>query len=299
LSAPGPALSVLVTARDRADAVRRLLGSLCEQTLPRQAFELLVVDDGSADGLAEVAREFGARLPLVYGWQRRAGRVSARLHGLYRARGQAILQLEPDDVAPPGLLAAHQAFHQARPDRSVGLVGPLRPAAERGADPAALALWRADPLLASAARPRRPGPIDSRGCWSARWSFKRAFAMELHGSHQGPLTGGHDLELAVRLRDEGLRLEFSEAAACWSGERLELVEALRRMSDLGEAAARIAAARRRWRMRPWLGVTPGWSLLAPLARLGGGPRAALRSALLEGLRQARRQASHGSAEAPP
>jgi glycosyltransferase involved in cell wall biosynthesis len=84
-------LSVVVTARDRTDAVPALLGSLCRQTLPHDAFELVLVDDGSTDGLAEVAREFGARLPLIYSWQRFAGRMSALLHGLYRARGQAVL----------------------------------------------------------------------------------------------------------------------------------------------------------------------------------------------------------------
>jgi glycosyltransferase involved in cell wall biosynthesis len=295
LSASEPMLSAVVTARDQAEAVRLLLGSLCQQTLPRRSFELVLVDDGSTDGLAEVAREFGSRLPLVYSWQQPAGRMSARLHGLYRARGQAILQLEPDDVAPPGLLQVHHAFHRARGEKNAGLVGPLLPTEELRSDRAALALRRADPLLSRAERMRRAGPIDSRECWSARCSFKRAFVVELHGSHQGRLTGGHDLELAVRLRDEGLELEFSEAAACWSGERLELAAARRRMSGLGEAAARLAAARPKWRMRPWLGLWPGWRLLLPLARLGPGPRAALRASLLAGLRQASREPAPGTA----
>jgi glycosyltransferase involved in cell wall biosynthesis len=253
-----PALSVVVTARDRAAAVRSLLSSLCQQTLPLRSFEVVLVDDGSSDDLAEVARELGSRLPLVYAWQRAAGRTSARLHGLYRARGQVILQLEPDDVAPPGLLQAHHAFHLARRDRNAGLVGPLLPTAELRSGRAALALWRADPLLARAARPRRAGPVDLRECWRARWSFKRAFVVELHGSHQGPITDGHDLELAVRLRNEGLKLEFSEAAACWSGERLDLAAALRQSFALGQAAARLAAARR-----------GGPARLHPRARTGG------------------------------
>jgi glycosyltransferase involved in cell wall biosynthesis len=299
VSAPGPLLTVVVTARDRAAEVRSLLGSLCRQALSREWWELVLVDDGSADGLAEVAREFASSLPLVYSRQRPAGRMSARLHGLYRARGEAILQLEPDDVAPPGLLGAHHAFHQAHGERNAGLVGPLLPAEALGSDRAALALWRADPLLSRAARLRGSGPVDLRRCWRARWSCKRAFVVELHGSLQGRVTGGHDLELAVRLRDEGLRLQFSPAAACWSGERINLAAARRRASSLGEAAARLAAARPRWRMRPWLGVPPGWRVLAPLAGLGTQPRAALRASLLAGLELAGRGTGTVASMMPP
>jgi hypothetical protein len=93
-------------------------------------------------------------------------------------------------------------------------------------------------------------------------------------------------------------LEFSEAATCWNGERLDLASARRRMSARGEAAARLAAARPRWRMRPWLGLWPGWSVLVPLQRLGPGPHAALRASLLAGLRQARREPASGVTGAP-
>ncbi len=283
-----PLLSVVVLGGDRAEALRPLLESLCRQTLARAAFELVLVDDGVTGDLARLCDDFAGRLPLVRSPQRPAGRVAARLHGFYRARGQAILQLEPDDEAPPGLLQAHHDFHLARGERLAGLVGPLQPTPGLLADRAALARWRADPLQAAAASPRPEGPVDLRACWGARWSFQRALVVELHGSHQGHLTGGHDLELAVRLRDEGLSLEFSEAATCWSGGDPGLEVARRRMFDLGVAGARLQAARRKWRLPPWLGLPPGWHLLAPLARLGPGPRGALLGGLLDGLAQGRR-----------
>lgn len=287
MSAARPRLSVLVVARDQAGAVRQLLTSLAQQALPRAAWELVLVDDGSTDALAEVAQEFEARIPLCLVRQRPSGPVSARLLGLYLARGDAILALEPDDVAPPGLLQAHDQFHRVRTEKCAGLAGPLRPVADPSPEPASAALWRADPILAAAGRHRQAGSIDLRDCWGARWSVKRAFVVELHGSHHGPVTGGHPLELAARLRAEQVEMEFSEVAACWSAERLDLASACRRMSALGAAAIRIASVRRKWRLRPWLGQWPGWSLLVPLLRLVPGPSAALRASLLAGLREAR------------
>jgi hypothetical protein len=288
MTGPGPLLSVVVLGGDRAGPLRPLLESLCGQALAPEAFELVLVDEGAGGDLARLCDDFANRLPLVRSPQRLATRVSARLHALYRARGQAILQLEPEDVAPPGLLQAHHDFHRARGARLAGLVGPLRPTAGLRSDRGALARWRADPLQAAAARARPAGPVDWRGCWGGRWSVQRSLLVELHGSHQGHLTGGHDLELAVRLRDEGLKLEFDEAATCWSGADPGLDEARRRTFDLGVAGARLAASRRLWRLRPWLGLPPGWNLLAPVLRLGRGPCGALLGGLVDGLAQGRR-----------
>ena len=252
MSASLPQLSVLVTARNQAGALRQLLASLAEQMLPREAWELVLVDDGSTDALAALTHEFEARLPLRTARQRPAARpVQARLLALYLARGEAILTLEPDDVAPPGLLQAHHAFHRLHPEKRAGLAGPL--CLVPGSDQTASSVWRSDPILAAAGRRRRAGPIDLRDCWGARCSVKRAFVVELHGSHHGPVTGGHLLELAARLRAEKVQVEFSEAAACWSTARLDVAASCRRMSALGAAAIRIAAARRKWRLRPWLG----------------------------------------------
>lgn len=287
MTGPRPLLSVVVLGATSAQALRPLLESLCRQTLAPEAFELVLVDDGAAGGLAGLCDAFASRLPLVRSPQRPAGRDSARRHGFYRARGQAILQLEPDDVAPPGLLQAHHDFHLARGERLAGLVGPLLPSPELRSDRPALARWLGDPLRAAAATPRRDGPVDLRACWGARWSFQRALVVALHGSHQGHLTGGHDLELAVRLRDEGLQLEMSEAAACWSGAAPGLEVARRRLFDLGVAGSKLEGSRGRWRLRPWLGLPPGWHLLVPLARLGPGPRGALLGSLLDGLAQGR------------
>ena len=66
-----PVLSVVLCTRDRAEPLRSALESLCRQTLPQGAFEVVLVDDGSTDSTREVARAFEPRLPLRYSRQRR------------------------------------------------------------------------------------------------------------------------------------------------------------------------------------------------------------------------------------
>ncbi|WP_408666841.1 glycosyltransferase, partial [Jatrophihabitans sp.] len=50
--------SVVIPTYNRAELLRRTLDSLIGQDLGRDAFEVLVVDDGSSDGTAELARGY-------------------------------------------------------------------------------------------------------------------------------------------------------------------------------------------------------------------------------------------------
>jgi glycosyltransferase involved in cell wall biosynthesis len=71
------------------------------QSLP--ALECIVVDDGSTDQTAAVARGFGA--PVRHVAQARAGVSAARNHGAELARGEYVAFLDHDDAWLPGKLA--------------------------------------------------------------------------------------------------------------------------------------------------------------------------------------------------
>jgi len=57
-----PEISVIVPVRNGAEAVPRLMQSLDAQTLDRDRFEVVIVDNASSDGTAEVAESLGARV---------------------------------------------------------------------------------------------------------------------------------------------------------------------------------------------------------------------------------------------
>ena len=49
-----PSVSVVVPTRNRAGRLERLLGALREQTAGSEAFEVIVVDDGSTDATSDI-----------------------------------------------------------------------------------------------------------------------------------------------------------------------------------------------------------------------------------------------------
>ncbi|HUC62180.1 MAG TPA: glycosyltransferase [Alphaproteobacteria bacterium] len=93
-----PAVSAIVPARNEADGVGRAVASLLGQDYPARV-QLILVDDGSSDGTADVARAAAARLgaadrltilagaPLPKGW---AGKLWAVEQGVrHEAEGKA------------------------------------------------------------------------------------------------------------------------------------------------------------------------------------------------------------------
>lgn len=88
--------SVVVAVRGDARA-RRLLASLASQTIPRESYEVIVVENGSAD-LADTDGAYGL---VRYVHLARASSGAARNAGLELARGRFLLLTDADCVARP------------------------------------------------------------------------------------------------------------------------------------------------------------------------------------------------------
>lgn len=119
-----PPVSVVVATRDRPQRLAALLVSLRAQTL--QDFEVVVVDDGSAPPVPEIAGIRVVRRPLP------GGPAAARNEGWRAAAGELIAFVDDDCEAAPGWLAALVDAAGGDGDRVVvqGRVepaGPMRP----------------------------------------------------------------------------------------------------------------------------------------------------------------------------
>lgn len=89
--------SVIVPAYNAEQTLVSCLESLTAQTVPQDSYEVIVVDDGSTDRTAEIARRFNIR----YLFQKNRGPASARNHGVHAAQGRIILFTDSDCVPTP------------------------------------------------------------------------------------------------------------------------------------------------------------------------------------------------------
>ena len=115
-----PQISVIMPVRDGARWLGEAIASLQDQTL--SDFELIIIDDGSADGSPQIIDAYSRRDPRINPIrQQRLGLVPALNRGLAESRGQLIVRLDADDRAHPLRLQRQSLYLEGHPE--VGLLG--------------------------------------------------------------------------------------------------------------------------------------------------------------------------------
>jgi len=104
-------ISVVIPAWNARVWVGRAIESVLAQS--RRADEIIVIDDGSTDGTADVVRQFGDDVRLIE--QSNAGASQARNTGVKAACGDWIAFLDADDQWLPRRLAAQCDYLQKYP----------------------------------------------------------------------------------------------------------------------------------------------------------------------------------------
>ena len=99
-----PLLSVLIDTYNHERYIEQAILSAIGQDFPANEYEVLVVDDGSADRTPEIVRKFTPRVRLLR--KKNGGQASAFNVGIPEAQGEVIAFLDGDDWFAPGKLTA-------------------------------------------------------------------------------------------------------------------------------------------------------------------------------------------------
>lgn len=117
-----PSVSVVMPVWNAAATVGAAVASVKAQSL--EAWELIVVDDGSTDATAAEIERSAAGDPRVRVLRREHGGIVAALNaGIAEAGAPLLARMDADDVMMPARLAAQMALLAARPE--IGVVSCL------------------------------------------------------------------------------------------------------------------------------------------------------------------------------
>ncbi len=114
-----PLVSVILPAYNAGRHIGAAIASILAQSFGD--FELLVIDDGSADGTVGAVEKFDDPRIRVLRNDGNRGIVFSLNRGIEEARGRYIARMDADDIARPERLARQVAFMDAHPE--VGLCG--------------------------------------------------------------------------------------------------------------------------------------------------------------------------------
>jgi glycosyltransferase involved in cell wall biosynthesis len=205
-------VSAILTTHNRAHLLPAVLGALERQSLPRDRFEIVAIDDGSTDATPAVLAAWQDRLPLRIFRLNHAGLAAAKNLGVFSATGRILVFLDDDDVAGPELLAAHLAGHIANPDPSFAVLGYTDIAAEFEHLPVMRHVTKVGCQLFSYGWMKPGQVLDHTAFWGGRSSCKRSLLVR-HGVFHPDFTFGcEDIELGWRLAAHGLKVIYEPRA---------------------------------------------------------------------------------------
>jgi len=201
--------TVVVPTFNRAALLERLLAALGNcASISRH--EVIVIDDGSTDGTAEVVRRFKS---VRYAHQSNAGAAAARNFGLREASGDIVAFIDDDCVPDERWLEDLEAAWARDPDAG-GIGGTIRPLVDSR-------LARFVQLEGLIDHGWDGGAI--RALVTANASFRRALLENLGGFDESfPGAAGEDTDLSFRMRAAGHRLVVVQGATVYHDHRTGL-----------------------------------------------------------------------------
>ncbi|MCG3196770.1 MAG: glycosyltransferase [Candidatus Omnitrophica bacterium] len=99
-----PPFSVIVPVKDGAEEIAACLEALLHQTYPCEAYEIVVVDDGSCDRTPEIVGGFQERGVRLIRLPKTEGRIVARAKGVLEARFPRVVLIDSRVIADSTLL---------------------------------------------------------------------------------------------------------------------------------------------------------------------------------------------------
>lgn len=111
--------SIIVPSFNRREEIRELLNSFNHLQFPIEKYELIIADDGSTDGTADLVEEFRktCAFTLHFYRQENRGPGAARNMGMEKARGDFFIFIDSDcTVSPHWLQAIDANLHREQAD---------------------------------------------------------------------------------------------------------------------------------------------------------------------------------------
>jgi O-antigen biosynthesis protein len=218
-----PRISVVVCSYNGAATIGDCLAAIKELDYPE--YELIVVNDGSTDTTADIAREHGARVIETPN----QGLALARNTGLAAASGEIVAYVD-DDAAPDRDWLTYLADAFATGEwAAVG--GPNVPWPGAGDVPAAISNAPGGPthvLVSDREAEHIPG---------CNMAFRRSVLQELKGFDPQFHAAGDDVDICWRLSEAGHRIGFHAGASVWHHRRRSVGAYFRQQRGYGAAEA--------------------------------------------------------------
>jgi glycosyltransferase involved in cell wall biosynthesis len=255
-----PRLTIQLCTYNRARLLERVLEALFDQTVPDDAYEVVLVNDGSRDDTSEIIERVRplARCTFTAIEQANAGLARARNAGLARSSGERIAFID-DDVLPTPVFAAEHLASDARHGDVIVRGAVIN---TESFDDLPVPVWS-------------PANYSANYFWTSNVSLRRARLERAGGRFDESFTeyGWEDIELGMRLRALGTRAVFNRYALAFHYKpravRTDVAHREQQVRAQARTAVQLRAKHPHWRVDLAIGATPPQRALGTLVARSG------------------------------
>jgi glycosyltransferase involved in cell wall biosynthesis len=250
-----PRLTIQLCTYNRARLLERVLEALFDQTVPDDAYEVVLVNDGSPDDTNAVIERVRslARCTFTVIEQPNSGLAKARNAGIAASRGERIAFID-DDVLPTPVFAAE---HLASDDRYGDVIVRGAVINAESFDDLPVPVWT-------------PKNYSGNYFWTSNVSLRRSRLDLVGGRFDDSFSeyGWEDIELGMRLRAAGTLGVFNRFAVAFhykprpSGTNVPGM--LRQVRAQARTAVQLRAKHPHWRVDLATGTTVPQRMLGSL-----------------------------------
>ncbi|HMF54808.1 MAG TPA: glycosyltransferase [Pyrinomonadaceae bacterium] len=229
-----PFFSIIVPTYERPAQLEICLRALARLDYPLERFEVLIVDDGSANPPGDIVERFRGLLDVRLFSQKNTGPAGARNFGATHARGQFLAFTDDDCEPDAGWLRGFASHLAVTPDRIIGgrTLNALQHNPYSQTSHAIIevvyAHFNAD-------------PTDARFFASNNFALSAERFREMKGFDETFITS-EDREICARWRSRGLRLAYAPEAVLYHAHHLTLRTLWQQHFGYGRGALRFHRA---------------------------------------------------------
>ena len=227
-----PEISIIIPTHNRSRSLLQTLESIGHLEYPRDKFEVIVVDDGSADSTSDVLAKFSRRTPfsLKYRSIKNKGVSSARNSGIRMARGEALVFTDDDCLLPADWLKNLTAYLNSD---DVGIVGGPEEIPQAGPFLSRCVGYIVNSFVGAAGLFKgeglRLGRFYPKGC---NMALPRKVLRKV-GLFDEKLMRAEEVELAYRVRKAGYGIKYAPLAPVFHWRSISLVNFLSKTFQTG------------------------------------------------------------------
>jgi len=229
-------LSVIICTYNRAHLLEQTLEALVNQTVPKEDYEVIIINDGSNDATKEVVDVYKTRMALKYFYQDNTGPAGARNQGIHLSAGEIIIFLDDDLKPTPRFIKEHLKSHRQFPDPRIGILGHIEWAPNLTITPLMDFIAGEGGLLLSYNQMPEDSYLNYQYFWVGASSCKRKFLLDHGLFNQAFKFGIEDTELGFRLSKHGFRMVYKEKASSHMTRPVGFEDFCRRSDLLGHGS---------------------------------------------------------------